>query len=169
MDYDEETKENLRRFTLYQVTIYIPHFMMSSIGSDAAVNNLTLHKKLRNFRDVDEVIGEEALKTLERHLWYLSDLTIPMVLFSEKVDPDIKARLAARILALKDKKKKKAGSLKLVKPKFPKIGWTTELYDLVTEDSWEFFSIIKVDDNWLKQPVDSWEDSEDYITAKMFV
>ena len=91
--------------------------MMSSIGSDAAVNDLTLHKKLRKFRDVDEVIGEEALKTLERHLWYLSDLTIPMALFSEKVDPDIKARLAARILALKDKKKKKkAGSQKLVKP-----------------------------------------------------
>ena len=167
MDYDEETKENLRRFTLYQVTIYIPHFMMSSIGSDAAVNDLTLHKKLQRFRGADEEIGEEFLNTLERHLWYLSDLTIPMALFSEKVDPDIKARLAARILALKDKKKK-AGSQKLVKPKFPKIGRTTELFDLVTEDSWEFFSIIKVDDNWLKQPVDSWEDSEDYITAKTF-
>ena len=46
------------------------------------------------------------MKTLERHLWYLSDLTIPMALFSEKVDPDIKARLAARILAMKNNKKK---------------------------------------------------------------
>ena len=55
------------------------------------------------------------MKTLERHLCYLSDLTIPMALFSEKVDHDIKARLAARILALKDKKKK-AGSQKLMKP-----------------------------------------------------
>ena len=55
---------------------------MSSIGSDAAINNLSLHKKLQKFRDTDEVIGEEALKTLEHHLWYLSDLTIPMALFS---------------------------------------------------------------------------------------
>ena len=39
----------------------------------------------------------------------------------------------------------------------------------MTEESLEFFSIIKVDDNWLEQPVDSWEDSEDFITAKMFV
>ena len=38
------------------------------------------------------VIGEEALKTLECHLWYLSDLTIPTALFSEKVDTDIKAK-----------------------------------------------------------------------------
>ena len=111
------------------------------------------------------MIGGEALKTLERHLWYLSDLTIPMALFSEKVDPDIKARLAARILAMKNNKKK---AQKLGKPKFPKIGRTTELYDLVTEDSWEFFSIIKVDDNWLGQPVDR-EDNKDYTTAKMFV
>ena len=56
-----------------------------------------------------------------------------------------------------NKKKKKAGSQKLVKPKFPKICPNTELYDLVTEESLEFFSIIKVDDNWWEQPVDSWE------------
>ena len=166
MDFSEETKENLRRITLFQITIYIPHFLMSSIGSDAAFNDLSLHKKLQKFQDIDEVIGGEALKTLERHLWYLSDLTIPMALFSEKVDPDIKARLAARILAMKNNKKK---AQKLGKPKFPKIGRTTELYDLVTEDSWEFFSIIKVDDNWLEQPVGSWEDSEDYRTARNFV
>lgn len=169
MDFSEETKENLRRFTLFQVTIYIPHFLMSSIGSDAAVNDLTLHKKLQKFVPVDKVIGEEALKTLERRLWYLSDLTIPMALFSKKVDPDIKSRMAAKLLSLKMMKKKKAGSQKLVKPKFPKIGPNTELYDLVTEESLEFFSIIKVADNWLEQPVDSWEDSEDYITAKTFV
>ena len=33
----------------------------------------------------------------------------------------------------------------------------------------EFFSIIKVDYNWLEQPVGSWEDSEDYRTARNFV
>ena len=118
MDYSEETKENLQHFPLFQVTIYIPHFMMSTIGSDAAVNDLALHKKLQKFRDVDEVIGDEALKTLERHLWYLSDLTVPMALFSEKVDLDIKSRMAAKLLALKKNNK----AQKLRKPKFPKIG-----------------------------------------------
>lgn len=50
---------------------------MSSIESDAAIDDLTLHKKLQKFMHVDKVIGEEALKTLERHLWYLSDLHHP--------------------------------------------------------------------------------------------
>lgn len=115
-----QTKENLQRFTLFLVTIYIPHFLMSSIGSDAAVNDLTLHKKLQKFRDVDEVIGDEALKTLERHLWYLSDLTVPMALFSEKVDLDIKSRMAAKLLALK-KKKKNTKAQKLQKPISPRL------------------------------------------------
>ena len=53
MDFSKETKENLWHFTLFQVTI----FLMSSIGSDAAVNDLTLYKK---FVDVDKVIGEKA-------------------------------------------------------------------------------------------------------------
>ena len=39
----------------------------------------------------------------------------------------------------------------------------------MTEESLGFFSIIKVDDNWLEQPVGSWEDSEDYKTAEKFV
>ena len=100
----------------------------------------------------------------------LVSLTVPMALFSKKVDLDTKARMAAKLLSLQKKKKKKnTRSQKLMKPKFPKIGPNTQLYDLVTEESLEFFSIIKVDSNWLEQSVDSWEDSEDYITARMFV
>ena len=56
-----------------------------------------------------------------------------------------------------------------MKPKFPRIGRNTQLHDLLTEESPEFFSIIKVDHNWLGQPVDSWEDNKDYTTAKTFV
>ena len=61
MDYSKEVIKKLQHFTLFHVTIYIPQFLMSSIGSDAAVNDLSLHKKLQKFQDTDEVIGEEAL------------------------------------------------------------------------------------------------------------
>ena len=61
MDCSKEIIKKLQCFTLFHVTIYIPQFLMSSIGSDAAINDLSLHKKLQKFRDTDEVIGEEAL------------------------------------------------------------------------------------------------------------
>ena len=76
--------------------------------------------------------------------------------------------MAAKLVSLQ-KKKKNTKAQKLRKPKFPKIGPKTELYELVTEESMEFFSIIKVDYNWLEQPVDSWKDNEDYKTAREFV
>ena len=157
LNFSEETKEKLWRFALFQVGIYIPHFLMSSCGSDAAVKDLALHKKLRKFREDDEILAEEALKTLKRHLWYLSELTIPMAFFSDKVDEDIKSRLATK---LKKNKKDKVGSQKLSKLKFPKILPNTDLYDLATEEPLEFFSIIKVDSKWLEQPVDSWDNSQ---------
>ena len=142
---------------------------MSSCGSDAAVKDLALHKKLRKFREDDEILAEEALKTLKRHLWYLSELTIPMAFFSDKVDEDIKSRLATKLLSLKKNKKDKVGSQKLSKLKFPKILPNTDLYDLATEEPLEFFSIIKVDSKWLEQAVDSWDNSGDFQTTKTFV
>ena len=51
LNFSEETKEKLWRFALFQVGIYIPHFLMSSCGSDAAVNDLALHKRLQKFRE----------------------------------------------------------------------------------------------------------------------
>ena len=56
------------------------------------------------------MIADKALKTLSRHLWYLSDLTVPLALYSEKVDRDTKARMFRR----EDDESKK-----LEKPKFP--------------------------------------------------
>ena len=72
------------------------------------------------------MIADKALKTLSRHLWYLSDLTVPLALYSEKVDRDTKARMFRR----EDDESKK-----LEKPKFPDITEKTELYDLFTRNS----------------------------------
>ena len=84
-------------------------------------------------------------------MWYLSDLTVPLALFSEKVDRDTKARMF---------RGEDDESKKLEKPKFPDITEKTELYDLFTRNSPEFFTIIGVDDNWLQTPVEEWDKSE---------
>ena len=49
MDCSKEIIKKLQCFTLFHVTIYIPQFLTSSIGSDAAINDLSLHKKLQKF------------------------------------------------------------------------------------------------------------------------
>ena len=103
------------------------------------------------------MIADKALKTLSRHLWYLSDLTVPLALYSEKVDRDTKARMF---------RGEDDESKKLEKPKFPDITEKTELYDLFTRNSPEFFTIIGVDDNWLQTPMEEWDKSDAFKSAR---
>ena len=92
-------------------------------------------------------------------MWYLSDLTVPLALFSEKVDRDTKARMF---------RGEDDESKKLEKPKFPDITEMTELYDLFTRNSPEFFTIIGVDDNWLQTPMVEWDKSDAFNSARRF-
>ena len=96
--FEDDKLEHLRRFCEYAVMFYIPYFLTANIGADAAVNDLSLYKKLKKFSQVDKLLAEEALATLSRHLWYLSPSTVLFSLASEKLEDDDKSSIAARML-----------------------------------------------------------------------
>jgi hypothetical protein len=78
---------------------------------------------------------------------------------------DQKSRMAARLLTLD-----RLQSPSLGLPKFPVITAETELCDLVTEASWEFFDLVKSDPlPWLTRPVGEWESHPDFQKVKAFV
>ena len=56
---DEETVADL--FVTFQTTVYVPYFISSSRGVDAALNDLDLFKALESYRSVSSVIAEAAL------------------------------------------------------------------------------------------------------------
>ena len=136
LDLDDETVEALRRFCTFTTTIYIPHFLSSSIGCDAPVNDVSLFKKLYAFRSVDLQLAEEALVVLRRHCWYLTPEVVMFSLVSNKVSTDEKARMASKLLTLKSTI---PSSYKIEKPKFPIMEEKTGLVDLVTSHSFKFF------------------------------
>ena len=72
--------------------------------------------------------------------------------------------MAARLLSLKREE-----SVSLGLPDFPEVTAGTELWDLVTPKSWQFFDIVKSDPIWLTQSVSEWESSPDYKKVKAFV
>ena len=49
LELDDETVELLKQFCTFTTTIYIPHFLTSSIGCDTAINDILLFKKLFEF------------------------------------------------------------------------------------------------------------------------
>ena len=166
MDLDDETVEALKRFCTFTTTIYIPHFLSSSIGCDAPVNDLCLFKKLYAFRAVDLQLAEEALVVLRRHCWYLTPEVVMFSLFSNKVSTDEKSRMASKLLTLKSSI---STSYKLEKPKFPLIEEKTELVDLITPHSFKFFTILGLDSSWLEKNPEKWEEDDDFVVAKEFV
>ena len=83
--FDGGALENLWRFGRYAVRYYVPYFLLSSSGRDAAVSDLQLYKSLLRYQSVDQELAKSALATLNRHLWYLAPHTVMFALFSKKV------------------------------------------------------------------------------------
>ena len=165
MVFEEDTLEKLWKFGHYAVIHYVPAFLLSSCGRDAAIHDLQLYKALLRYQAVDKELAESALATLNRHLWYLAPQTVVFALFSNKVSEDTKSRMAARLLTLD-----RPDTPSLGLPKFPVITATTELWDLVSEASWEFFEVVKSDPlPWLSKSVSEWEAHSEYQKVKSFV
>ena len=101
--FEDDKLEHLRRCCKYTVMFYIPYFLTANIGADAAVNDLSLYKKLKKFSQVDKLLAEEALATLSRHLWFLAPNTVLFTLTSEKLEDEDKSRIAVRLVSVKTK------------------------------------------------------------------
>ena len=140
---------------------YIPFFLTANIGADAAVTDMSLYKKLKNFSQVDK---NKALATLSCHLWFLAPTTVLFSLASEKLEDDDKSRIAVRLLKLPKSKEMHQGL-----PTFPKFSVKTELLDLVTSESWELFDILKLSADWLALPPAQCDTDPGYIEFRKFV
>ena len=64
LNLDDESVQLLTRFCTFLTILYIPHFLSSSIGCDAPVNDLKLFKRLSVFRAVDSQLADEAIVVL---------------------------------------------------------------------------------------------------------
>ena len=163
---DHDTEKALKQFCSFIAVIYIPHFLASSIGSDASVNDLELFKKLFEYRKFDPQLSDEALVVLRRHCWYLVPEVAIFSLFSKKVSMDEKSRLSCKLLTMQTEAPK---TYKLEKPKFPVIDEKTRMEDLLTPKSFKFFSILGIDSDWLAKSPDTWEAEEGFKAANEFV
>ena len=164
LGYDEDTVEALRRIADFMVRIYNQHFLVSSRGVDAAINDLDLFKKLTKYKEEDTDVGEAAITVLQRHFWYLTPTLAMFGLFSDKLANNDKASIAGKLLSLVPPVEDKLG-----KPKFPTISCATQLIDLITEDSYRFFKILGLKYDWLKMEPQFWDIDPDYGRARQFV
>ena len=92
----------------------------------------------RDKQILKEMVATEALATLSRHLWYLVPNAVMFCLFS-LVSIEEKLAIRDKLLSLES-----PTTMNLKKPVFPTLTTETTLCDLVTKESWDFFTIVKV-------------------------
>jgi len=85
-----------------------------------------------------------------------------MALWSEQVSSDVKMNIAKAILVKADFTE----AMPLGPPKFPKLTPNTSLTDLIGPKSSAIFRIYSLHVNFLKSPVQNWEESADYQRAQ---
>ena len=94
-----EVVNGLQRMATYISLIYARFFLNASVGADAPVNDLDLHKQLFSFQSHDADLANKSLEVLSRHGWYLDQTIVPFAFFSEKVSMEEKDQLAKKMLS----------------------------------------------------------------------
>ena len=167
LGYTMEVVNGLQRMATYISLIYARFFLNASVGADAPVNDLDLHKQLFSFQSHDADLANKSLEVLSRHGWYLDQTIVPFAFFSEKVSMEEKAQLAKKMLSFAPKSENP--EFEIQRQRFPEILPNTKLEDLLGDRSFLIFSLLKIGYGWLSTPVDDWEDNLDYVKAQTFV
>ena len=170
--------QDVIRVAVFITTLYVPHFIASSAGCDAPVNDLEMYKKLKIFSRTDSELAESILSVLCRHTWYLQEETVPFALFSKKLTEDEKSRLAAKLLTFEAEKpahwEKESEvdkeSYQLGKPILElNLSPQQNLEDLLGANSFLLWDILGLDWDWLKVAPSEWEKYEFYHEMREYV
>jgi hypothetical protein len=80
-----QERQSPKRICLFTVTIDVKAWFSDPSSCDAPYNDLCLLQTLESFDGIDKQVSQVALKNMKGHLWYLSEDSITLALFSDKV------------------------------------------------------------------------------------
>jgi len=148
----------LKRFVQFGVLLYSKASTKAALTAEAPAGDLELWNDLAKYEHIDAEAAKAARSVLERHLWYLSDETVGLALFSEQVTTEDKALLVYN-LSKEPGKREVRGNAALLKH-------GVRLGDFVTSRTAGLFSGLEIDSSFMSIPPSQWNDVEAYQTAK---
>ena len=86
-------EQNLARFVLFIVTLYVPAWYEAPLATRAPAQDLAFYRSLVSYEDKE--IGREASKAFGRHLWYISEELVSLALFDESTTLEDKRLIVA--------------------------------------------------------------------------
>ncbi|KAK3917833.1 Mushroom body large-type Kenyon cell-specific protein 1 [Frankliniella fusca] len=151
----------LLKVAVFVVRNYIEPWFTAKRSVEAPRRDLDFLKKLIEYEKINKPIAQAAQNRFLNHLWYLSEESLGFAVFDEQLSPEERALLAQNILNKEgdeDPPRKRPLQLKEV----PGLS----LSDLATLRSKEFFTILGLKCDFLKEPVVEWAEREDYKHAR---
>lgn len=165
----EKIRQNLERFTLFVVLVYIRFWNRSNILFDVAVNTIEFLQNLEKYAQLDFDVANVAKTALCRHLYYMSEELSVLALFSNKISIVEKNEMATRILQqdninLPPRRAESNHIMYLESIEFGNINLSVP--QLTGERSHYLFNIMKIPTSFLNCDASEWNTNRDYLHAK---
>ena len=135
-----QQQKKIQQFVQFVVFCYIPWWITAPIPSRAPENDVMLIESLQQYRTIDSICADAAIKSLDSHTWYLTEELVPLALFSSNVNNAMKNKMVEKIMINRQVCSKRFGS-GYGKPKCPKVPRTgpIDLTIFVGDNSWSLF------------------------------
>ena len=180
--FSAEEWKIISRMAIFCTLFYGPYFLSTPVASQAATHDLDLIESLREYREQDPDIAEQALKVMDRHSDYLSPKLIPMILADKTLSEEVRQDFATVLHAKLEEgvwggEEFEVGDTESPGPNMAsgEIFWRNgrpSLSSFIGDTSFLIFRVINQQPDdlaWLAQPVAEWESSDSYLDFEYYV
>lgn len=174
LNWDTPERENIRdelpRFCLFLALIYVRYWNRTNMLFNAGINDLKFMQDLEEFATIDQEISNLAIAALSRHLYYLSEEMIVLLLFSDKLSAAEKNQLAGRLLEIDENLPERNLRLNHTKYNEHVDSWSTkQIVDFIGNRSLHLFQLFNIPLNFLRVDANQWTNNVEYINAKNII
>ena len=145
--YDDILIAKLHRINLFLALFYVPAWLRSSIGLNAAINDFLFLENMSQYEKFDSAVAQAASKKLAKRRWYLEEDIVVYVLFSDHpaITNGDKREMAQRLLNVPKPASFRTGLPVSNRPLTP----STKLSESLGPESWFIFHALDLDYEWL--------------------
>ena len=150
----------LRRICLFICTVYVSFWFAAAQATAAPTNDLLMLQLIEDYKQVDSKVAAVAEKKLRLQLWYLSEDLAGLALFSDNVSDEDKGTIVNAL----QRDPYEEDVRRVVSNKIPQFR-SLSVSDFVTRRSLNLFDALRLSQEFLTAPVDTWRERADYNAA----
>jgi len=156
--------DSLRRICLFVCTIYVNFWFAAPLATAAPTNDLLMLQLIEDFKEVDCKIAGVAEKKLRMQLWYLSEDLAALPLFSDDISDEDKGAIVNAL-----KRDPNPDDVRRLAPNMIPEFQNLSIAQFVTRRSLNLFESLRLQQEFLTAPVDTWTKRADYNAARKTV